>query len=121
MQCLSRKNIETVCNKLFVFCKSSASKDFITPIFIVIEDRVFQILEVDPDLMCSSGFKLAFHQGDIPQPFQNSVVCNGIFSLVSVREYHHFFPVLRIPSQMARNGSLLRGFSPNKCIISSFG
>ncbi len=61
MEGLPGTNAETVIDELFVFGKSSAFEDFVSAVLFVVEQGVFDVFEMCPDLMGPAGFQNAFH------------------------------------------------------------
>jgi len=61
MKGLPLANMKTIINKLFVFGIHGPFYNFITPIKVIIEYRVADMLHVDPYLVGTAGFQDTFH------------------------------------------------------------
>ena len=98
MQCLSGTNFEAVVDKLFVPGKGGTFQNFISPVFFIVEKRVFDIFEMSTDLMSSAGFQNTFNYVHIAQAFQYPVMRYGVFAMTAT---YPIFPLLvSIPAIM---------------------
>ena len=62
MQSLSGTNFKAVLDKLAVSAVSGSFKDLVAAIALVAEQRVSQMLHVDPYLVSAACFKTALHK-----------------------------------------------------------
>ncbi len=69
MQCLPWEYFETILNELFILCESSTTENLISTVFRIIKERMFNILEVHPDLVCTPCLKPALNQVYIIKSF----------------------------------------------------
>ena len=69
------ENLKTVFNKLLIFCKCSSFKYLISSIFSIIKQRMFNMAEMNPYLMCSSCFQLTFNKRNIAKIFEYFIMC----------------------------------------------
>ena len=81
MEGLSGQNLEAIFHELPVFGKGSPLQDLATSIIGIIEQRMSDMLHVNPDLVGPASLKPAFNQGDIPQLLQYFIMGNGSFPL----------------------------------------
>src|SRR5689334_8464463 len=84
MQGLSRQELKTILNELFVFREHRSFYNLVSSVHGVIEQRVTKVLHMSPDLMSSSRFKSALHQRDIPEIFQKAIMCDRVATVISV-------------------------------------
>ena len=81
MQCLSGTNFEAVVDKLFVPGKGGTFQNFISPVFFIVEKRVFDIFEMSTDLMGSAGFQAALQHGKLTKALQYPIARVGILGV----------------------------------------
>ncbi len=105
MQCLSGTNFEAVVDKLFVPGKGGTFQNFISPVFFIVEKRVFDIFEMSTDLMGSAGFQNTFNYVHIAQAFQYPVMRYGVFAMTAVRKTGHDFAVGQVAPDMSGDRS----------------
>src|ERR1700748_3425364 len=74
---------ETVVYELPVFTKKRSFLDFINSVSVIIEQGVTDMLHVHPDLVGPTRLQDALDQGDIAKSFQDFIVGNGFFSVIS--------------------------------------
>src|SRR5882724_629996 len=86
MKRLSRNYFEAIVDKLFVFTKHGAFHYNVSPIRLIIEDRVAQVFHVRANLMRSASLQSTLDQGDISQIFDQFVIRNSSSSKVSFRK-----------------------------------
>lgn len=118
VQSLARKYLEAVLYEPAVFGIDCTLPDFRAVIARVVEQRVPDMVEVDPYLMGAPCLQAAFHHSDITEPFQHSVVGHGVFPAVSLGEHLEPHPVVGIPAYIAGDGALvLLEVAPDDCDI----
>lgn len=103
MKRLPGKYFKAVVHKLLVLRKSGALKDHMATISFITKKGMFNILEMNPDLVRTAGFQLAIHQGHITKPIQHSVMGDGMASLASIRVNREYLPVARTAADMTGN------------------
>ena len=67
MKGLTRDNLKTVFDELFVFAEDGSLQDLVAAVRRIIEQRVTYMFHVGPYLVCASGFKPAFNNRNIPE------------------------------------------------------
>ena len=93
-----------------------------TPIPLIIEKRMTDVFHVHTYLVGTARLQPAFDPGDITEPFQHGIVCDGMFPLVTLREYGHLHPVFGVTADVSLNGSLIfRDDSPYQRPVFPFG
>ena len=122
MQGLSRKQVKTILNELFVLGKGGPTKDLVSSIFRIVEQGMPEMLKMHPYLMGASGFQGALHQVHVTQPFQHPEVRHRLLALVAIGEDMHLFPVFRVSSNMSGDGAgIFLQVAPYKCPVGPSG
>ena len=80
MQRLPWTLLESVEHKLAVAACALATEYFRSAVAFVAEQRVTDVFHVSPYLVCASRFENTFHEGDVAEAFQYSVVGHGRFA-----------------------------------------
>ena len=109
MQSLTRKNLEAIFDKLLVFCKGCAFQNLVAAIFPVVEQRMSDMLEMNPNLMSATCFETAFHKVYISKSLEHSPMSYSLLAIVAIRENVHNLAVLEITSHVANDCSLVFG------------
>src|SRR5512140_3382973 len=83
---------------------------------------MFDVAEMNSDLVRSAGFEPAFYNRNVPKSFSNFVMCNCSLSQVALGNYLYYLPVADIPSHISCYGTFRRVRSaPHKRNIFSVG
>ena len=121
MQSLTGAYLETIPDKLLVFCVDGTLPDFHPPIAFIGKKRMPDRGHVYPYLMGSTRFEPAFHQSHIAESLEDFVMSNRPFPLLRIVENPESEPVVRIPSYVGiYRPFVLLDISPNHCVIASF-
>ncbi len=121
VQCLSRAQLKAILDELLVFRIDGALSYLRSAVPFVIEQRMPDIIHMYADLVRPSGFKTAFHHGYIAESFNYAVMRHCVLALVPVRIYFESEPVVRVPADIAGNGSLvLFQIAPDDCNVFPF-
>ena len=118
MECLPGHQFEAILYKLPVFREGSSFQDFRSAIKFIVEQRVANMAEMNADLVGPSGFKPAFDERHVAEPFQNPVVCDRVPAFFIIIVHGMDQPVTWIAPHVAGDGSLLfREVAPNQSDI----
>ena len=80
VKCLSWENLETVVDELFVFGVEDPFEDAVSPIAVIIEERMPYMVHMDTDLVGTSCLEFTFYHCDITKSFEYPVVGHCVFS-----------------------------------------
>ena len=118
MKCLAGKYPEAISDELLIFCKCCTFQNMIPSVFLVVEQRMPDMAEVNPYLVSPARLKFTFYKRDISQVFEYSVVCYCRLSFTFILKYLHYFTVFQTPSYIPGYSSLggIRG-APHKGMI----
>lgn len=89
MESLSRAGLETVLNKLFVFCEGSSLEYSVATIPGIVEEGMSLGEHVYPDLVGSSGLKYAFDARNVSESFDHLIMRHRMFSDLRIIEDSH--------------------------------
>ena len=104
---VARHCFKTVLDKLLILREGRSLQYLVATVALIVKERVADILHMNTNLMSSSRFEAALHQGHISVAFQHLVVCNGVLTLRTISKDIHLVAVLRVATDMARDCTLV--------------
>ena len=107
MESLTRKELETILYELTVLGVYGSLTDFRTVVTAVIEEWMSYPVEMNADLVGTTGLETALYDSHISETFQDSVMRYRMLAMVSLRKNLETHPVVRVASDVAGNGSLI--------------
>ena len=107
MKGLTRQELEAVLYEATIFRvdRTLAYLGSIVP--LVVEERMAYPVEMDSDLMGSSGLEAAFHYGHVAEALEDTVVRHRVLSMVAVREDLEAHAVVRVTADVADDGAFV--------------
>ena len=107
--------------KCFVLAENRPFDDFVSSVFIVVEQRVAQVPHVYADLVGAPCFEVAFDQAHVVQAFQHFVMRNRPTPLVALWKGREFVAEARVPAHVTIYGAFVGGrFAPDQCVVGAF-
>ena len=89
-----------------------------TTITLIVEKCMADIFHVYANLMGTPRLQSAFHQGDVSQSFQHTIMGDCGLTLVSLRENPHLHPIFRVTPNVPLDASLILPHdAPHQCPV----
>ena len=121
VQGLAGTKFETVLDELLVLGINGSLTDFRTSISLVVEERMTDMAHMDPYLMGSASFQLAFHNSHEAETLQYPVMGYRALALLRVVIDSETEAVIGVSANIAVNGAIILFYiAPNHCDIASF-
>ena len=121
MKSLTRQKSETILYELTVFRINGTLAYFRAVITGVIEKRMSNPVEMDSDLVGTTGLKATFHDRYISETFKHTIMSHRMLAMVSFRKHLETHTVIGIPADGVCDGSLVfLEVSPHDCHITAF-
>ena len=122
MQALTRAKGKAVVYELFIFCETGSSQYIVSPVPLIVKQRMPDILHMYPNLVRTSGFKSALHQRNIPKSLENLIMSHRGFPLLPFREDTHEHAIFGVSANISFNGAfVLRHVTPHQCRVKPVG
>src|SRR5438045_8823122 len=107
MKSLPGTNGKTIINKLFIPGINSSLYNFIAAIKSIIEQRMSDIFHVHSYLVCTAGFQNTFHQCYIIKTFNDFIMSDCIFTMISFGVGFEQFSESKMTTNMSNNSSFV--------------
>ena len=123
MECLTWTEFEAILDECLVTAAALTSQNLSTSISLVHKEWMTYLLHVGTDLMGTTRFQDALHQGGIAETLQHLIMSNRTLADTAIRvEDLHAETVLRVTSDITLDASLIfYDVSPYQGVVAAMG